>query len=862
MVVVADSGYSFRVKMTNMHELDGEVAKMLLHLKPLNKSEHAAFENKLPVCVCDYKDCGKTFTTMEGKGYSDYVVPALNDAPNDAANAPENVEEDVEENEDVEELGEEGGDDVDEMDVDVEHEIGGDDAGEANMLEGEGDPPIPELGPDPVPNPPEYSSLEVTLSTPGSALFFGSLSMMASSQAIDSSEVATAVAKISTSRNHRWPLHLDQKSDNRKLNNPAATGPEKKKESSLLPDYKPFATDASDYDALSDQEHFSSFTSNLLFSQKHGIVHRLTGNKCSANQGLFTAIHRQVMKSKFENFKKRALKKQAKETMIQLVRSFFYNAYHNGLARRGYKPQQFQLIPNNNVAVQFRGHEEKGLQQLDSISARQVCYSIEPTEANTPQLPASEKPPKSRSLMLPTRVTMQLGGVNGTTVTLDVAARQRPKLLPTDDTHHLGLKTSDSQDYIFKPMQIQYLEKTQVLLLHIPLALAETPTPENAKPIPVSPPVKKQHTCTDGNCLDCFTPRSFRPKAVPPAPPSNTTHTDWQLLIWEEGKSPECLKSFHAAGEIEVRWNLNPKTLAPGTPCVIAADPGLKTPFVFVDNYGNIYRLGYRHTQLIKYCYDCIAALESECDQRVNAMDSVVTRQADLDAAINSMYEKMKSALSMDGVDAAVAQLRLALQNAKVAARKEVNEEYKIHQVDNKDEFASLRRDKFQQHFRPRKGKENERVDMGPFKPQTFDEEIAMYRARIADFTTLIQNVSVQFCTRFNMVYMPKFNTTTNMAVLGFAKIRERLKREMARRGGVYVEVDENFTTCLCPLCGCNSPPGLSRYFICANGKCGFRCDRDTKSAMLILLLSLTASVMETNYLRLLVDALPGKDSN
>ncbi|KAJ3059794.1 hypothetical protein HDU98_004166, partial [Podochytrium sp. JEL0797] len=64
MVVVADSGYSFRVKMTNMHELDGEVAKMLLHLKPLNKSEHAAFENKLPVCVCDYKDCGKTFMTM------------------------------------------------------------------------------------------------------------------------------------------------------------------------------------------------------------------------------------------------------------------------------------------------------------------------------------------------------------------------------------------------------------------------------------------------------------------------------------------------------------------------------------------------------------------------------------------------------------------------------------------------------------------------------------------------------------------------------------------------------------------------------------------------------------------------------
>ncbi|KAJ3060377.1 hypothetical protein HDU98_003669 [Podochytrium sp. JEL0797] len=357
------------------------------------------------------------------------------------------------ENKDGEELGEEGGDDLDEMDVDVEHEIGGDDAGEANMLEGEGDPPIPELGPDPVPNPPEYSSLEVTLSTPGSALFFGSLSMMASSQAIDSSEVATAVAKISTSRNHRWPLHLDQKSDNCKLNNPAATGPEKKKESLLLPDYKP-----------------------TLF-------------------------------------------------------------------------------------------------------------------------------------------------VGTTVVTLEVAALQRPKLLPTDDTHHLGLKTSDSQDYIFKPMQIQYLER-EVLLLHIPLALAETSTPENAKPIPVSPPVKMQLTCTDGNCLDCFTPRSFRPKAVPPALPSNTTHTDWQLLIWEEGKSPECLKSFHAAGEIEVRWNLNPKPLAPGTPCVIAADPGLKTPFVFVDNHGNIYRLVYRHMQLIKYCYDCIAALESECDQRVNAMDA------------------------------------------------------------------------------------------------------------------------------------------------------------------------------------------------------------------------------------------------
>ncbi|KAJ3076164.1 hypothetical protein HDU98_005322 [Podochytrium sp. JEL0797] len=801
---------SFHVKYSNMSEVMAKSTSMLLTREPLDEIAKLNFVSKPPQYECRYPTCCKDSAGKEKKPPSFTTLSNCKqhimrhrerEEPGSVRPNPEYVKLDPPAPNTPPAVG------GDAMDVDGVEVGGGASAG----------------GPVAKDAKPLQTTLNVLVSKSGSDAMFGILNTAASFD-VKPSDIPDKVAQFASRTNHHWNLSVLNRSNNNKSEAPAISAEEVKLN-------RPYRMSALEADKIFDFARFGEWTLNHLLSAKHGFTNLLADGENKRETDLFSAIHRNNIKSDFGNFKDKLLKAKDNKPVIEKLRSFHRSNYINGRRIFGLPPQQFHLTPVNNISVEFKGHD--GFHELKSTKARDVCYT---------DSWAGGKKLRSKIEAQKVRVTLAVPlSKPRITIEMNVDGHQQPKNLETVVDQYLNLVRGENQDFDFASAQVMFCPETNQLRFHVPMKPNDS---KRALPNPVEVKPLAKHTCS-GNCLDCIKIRTdFKERTV-----KEGSFEPFRFEKHGEFVHPG-LKGFNGMGMLRVKlsgnqWNASDKS-------AVGADIGHHTPYLMCDTALNFFEFGREGAQQLPYLLQCRSACQSLLDKGINTTAAVVeaTRKA-AEARLKRDNGKALPAEDRAKLETAVVKAAEDLAKERKTAKERIDKDAEDEQRKNQVAYDELRKAKFAQHYRARVGHNGREppthVHIGPFVPRSLSARIALYDKKIDAFAARLKDVVVRFTSVFDVVAFPDYKTNTAFKRLGFASIRDAVKREKDKRGGLFVLINEAFTTCLCPLCGSDSNPGRSRYFICTDPACGFRCDRDSKSALLILLMLLLVPKTKTN---------------
>jgi hypothetical protein len=214
--------------------------------------------------------------------------------------------------------------------------------------------------------------------------------------------------------------------------------------------------------------------------------------------------------------------------------------------------------------------------------------------------------------------------------------------------------------------------------------------------------------------------------------------------------------------------------------------------------------------------------------------------------------------LLLEAVENAKEIIKEVVKNAKVS----VNERRKRQQEENIVKLSEDRAKEFKNSLvkQPMHTSIRNRSEsaVAAVTPMAFDDEIEKLQKLKNRLISKKHHIMDILSLHTECFFAPKFLATGKYKCMAYGRQAEHVLWMKHNRGGFVSECSEANSTTTCFLCGCYSPPGLSRIFSCSNQACLLLDFRDPKSSTFIYLTAVTHALMGSKSYSLVNQVLRG----